>query len=467
MEKIKKSSLSTLKMFTLLMIAVVTFSQCKKSNDADYENSLNGDLEDTSSAIAAISPDKTGSGTIDFSRVSPDGGFSYQIKSAPLLLGDSPEQPKISKMRIFEDGKELGPAHTNHQEIRNLGKGRFSHWLTSLYISASDNTDPRTNGRKYTYSYGIDAPTVTPPTTEVPPTTTPPTTTDGIIGYAMVGGSTTGGKGGSTVTVTSLSALKTAISGSTASIVQVSGRITGTGYLMVGSNKTIIGLSGSSLEGVALTVSGQSNVIIKNMTIRNVVGYSNITITEGAHHVWVDHCTLSSDRTKGWDYYDGLLDVGRKANYVTLSWNKLHDNHIPLLIGFGDTSTIDAQYLNVTVYKNYFYNVSERQPSVRFGHVHVFNNYFKASSGYSIASRMGAVVRTDNNYFESANAPIRTDVGPTPGYISGAATNYYKNSGQNVITTSASSWVPTYEYKSQLIAATDVATVVANGAGAK
>ncbi|MDP7135379.1 MAG: hypothetical protein QF437_33090, partial [Planctomycetota bacterium] len=37
-----------------------------------------------------------------------------------------------------------------HRDIRELGKGRYSHWTQStLYFSASDSTDPRTNGRKY------------------------------------------------------------------------------------------------------------------------------------------------------------------------------------------------------------------------------------------------------------------------------------------------------------------------------
>src|SRR6185437_16800589 len=69
-----------------------------------------------------------------------------------------------------------------------------------------------------------DSSTTPPPTTN-PPTTTPPTTrtptptptstgggggsSTGLVGWATQGGGTTGGAGGSTVTVTSLSALTT------------------------------------------------------------------------------------------------------------------------------------------------------------------------------------------------------------------------------------------------------------------
>lgn len=38
-----------------------------------------------------------------------------------------------------------------HDDIRSLGKGRYSHWRTQLYFSASasDSGDPRSNGRRY------------------------------------------------------------------------------------------------------------------------------------------------------------------------------------------------------------------------------------------------------------------------------------------------------------------------------
>ena len=52
---------------------------------------------------------------------------------------------------VFEDGAPLGIAHSMHDVIRNLGKGRFSHWGTGVMFSTSDNSDPTKNGRKYTY----------------------------------------------------------------------------------------------------------------------------------------------------------------------------------------------------------------------------------------------------------------------------------------------------------------------------
>lgn len=452
-----------LPMSIFLMLIVLTFSKCKKdSNEVmlQDETSLSADTGvSKKQSVQTTSVAKT----LNVANVKSDGGFAYKINIDLGIPGDTPENPTNSIVKIFENGIELGAAHSTHADIRKIGKGKFSHWLsTSIYFSASDNSNPKTNGKKYTYLVGSTS-TIPGNTTTTPSTTI---SSNSIIGYAMIDGKTTGGEGGQTVTVTSVSALKSAVASSSPLIIMVSGKITGTGFLNVSSNKTILGLKGSSLEGVGLMIYGTNNVIIRNMTIRNVVTYSNIIIKEGAHHVWVDHCELSSDRNRGWEYYDGLLDVGKRADYVTLSWNKLHDNHIPMLIGFGDGSTADIGHLRVTVYKNYFYNVSERQPSTRFGYMHVFNNYINNSSGYGVGATMGATVRTDNNYFENSQTPITTEYNAAPGFISGASTNFYKNSGKNTISTAESNWVPAYEYKSVMISAESVPATIMAGAGA-
>ena len=60
------------------------------------------------------------------------------------------DQDSASRLRLFEDGRELGPAHSAHDDIRTLGAGHFSHWGNQIYFSSSDNSDPRSNGRRYT-----------------------------------------------------------------------------------------------------------------------------------------------------------------------------------------------------------------------------------------------------------------------------------------------------------------------------
>jgi pectate lyase len=77
--------------------------------------------------------------------ISHEQGFAYTL----LLTFD----PSVRAIKVYEDGKELGPADSLHDDIRNKGQGRYSQWPSpggsTLYFSASDNSDPNTNGKKY------------------------------------------------------------------------------------------------------------------------------------------------------------------------------------------------------------------------------------------------------------------------------------------------------------------------------
>lgn len=71
---------------------------------------------------------------------------------ASMDFGEEGDQVTGDKsgLLLFENGKPLGPARSVHQDIREKGQGRYSHWTRhALYLSASDNSDPRSNGRRY------------------------------------------------------------------------------------------------------------------------------------------------------------------------------------------------------------------------------------------------------------------------------------------------------------------------------
>ena len=90
-------------------------------------------------------------GTLVPSQIRSDSGFGYYCTLGPRTPGDGLANVPASRLRLYEDGKELGPAHAVHVDIREKGLGRYSHWKTGLFLSASDNSDPTTNGRKYTW----------------------------------------------------------------------------------------------------------------------------------------------------------------------------------------------------------------------------------------------------------------------------------------------------------------------------
>jgi hypothetical protein len=77
-------------------------------------------------------------------------GFAYFIAVPGLEdISDSGATPTRSNLLVCENGYRLGPPHTIHADIGAKGNGRFSHWTAGFIFSASDNSDPNTNGRRY------------------------------------------------------------------------------------------------------------------------------------------------------------------------------------------------------------------------------------------------------------------------------------------------------------------------------
>jgi predicted O-methyltransferase YrrM len=81
--------------------------------------------------------------------IEPEAGQCWTAVIPALASGDTQSNPTISELQLFEDGKPLGPAHTVHDDIRARGAGAFSHWGDTLFFSASDNSDPRASGCRY------------------------------------------------------------------------------------------------------------------------------------------------------------------------------------------------------------------------------------------------------------------------------------------------------------------------------
>jgi len=77
-----------------------------------------------------------------------DTGHAWQVYVGHSGIADDATR-NTSPLELLEDGKLLGPSHTQHAEIREKGGGRYSHWGGNLWFSASDNRDPRLNGRRY------------------------------------------------------------------------------------------------------------------------------------------------------------------------------------------------------------------------------------------------------------------------------------------------------------------------------
>ncbi len=66
-----------------------------------------------------------------------------------------------SELRLYENGKLLGPPHSPPDRIGRVGAGAYAYqctappWIRALTFSTSDNSDPRSNGRHYLARYPV------------------------------------------------------------------------------------------------------------------------------------------------------------------------------------------------------------------------------------------------------------------------------------------------------------------------
>lgn len=284
----------------------------------------------------------------------------------------------------------------------------------------------------------------------------------GVDGFASLNGGTTGGQGGTTVTVTTASALTNAAKATGKSIIRVSGLIALSSTVKVASDKTIVGVGAASgITGKGLDIKGVRNVIVQNLKISKVVGGDAISIQKSTN-IWIDHNEIFSDLTHGIDYYDGAIDITHAADYITVSWNHIHDHSKMILIGHSDgNSAEDTGKFHVTLHHNMFQNYFERGPSLRFGTGHVYNNYY-VKGEYGAYSRVNAQMLAQNNVFRSVPLPITTDrYSKVHGYVNESGNDL--GGGRNSITQVGTFTRAPYAY--QLDATNTVIAKVQAGAG--
>ncbi|MCK1382444.1 hypothetical protein IVB33_39515 [Bradyrhizobium sp. 24] len=87
-----------------------------------------------------------------FTKIGPNAYLSYhKIAGAK---GDIPNDLRRATLALTENGLALGPPHIPEAEVSALGGGRYIFLQTGndppvLVFSASDNSDPNTNGSVY------------------------------------------------------------------------------------------------------------------------------------------------------------------------------------------------------------------------------------------------------------------------------------------------------------------------------
>lgn len=208
--------------------------------------------------------------------------------------------------------------------------------------------------------------------------------------------------------------------------------------IRVGSNTTLVGLGKKArLRGVWLDIRGSSTVNVTNIIIRNLTfqdtfdcfpawsptdgalgawnaEYDSISL-RNADHVWIDHNTFEDRETADetlpqyfgvlFQVHDGLLDITNASDFVTVSWNRFRNHDKLTLIGSSDGASADRGKLRVTIHHNLFDGIGQRAPRVRFGKVHLYNNYYKIERlptyGYSWGVGIESAIHAQNNLFKT------------------------------------------------------------------
>lgn len=246
------------------------------------------------------------------------------------------------------------------------------------------------------------------------------------IGWASVSGdgvtATTGGLGGDTVKPTTADELIDYAASDGPLIIQIEGTFD-VPRLDVSSNKTLIGLGNDATLNGGVRVRGHDDDNVQNVILRNLHVNGGTSDADDdamqiyfAHHVWVDHCDI-------YDGPDGNLDITHASSWVTISWTKFRytdayqtpsgedsPHRFSNLLGHSDNnSDEDTGRLKISFHHDYWgEKVIERMPRVRFGQVHVFNNYFNApDNNYCVGGGLEAQLLVENNYFDDVKDPHR------------------------------------------------------------
>jgi len=327
------------------------------------------------------------------------------------------------------DGSSDGTARPASAGASAAGAPALSSGGTTATGGSSDSGGTAATGGKSATAGAAGAPNIGGTTGSAGSTangTGAPVTTPGGYGQA-----TTGGGKAAAVVANSLAALQAAIDGyqSGGLVLKYSGKFdfssvtdpcrqhtlpAQTLEIKNKSDITLLGDDGSSANFGVHIAASSSNVIIRNMTIGLTPGgdASDIISVEGMSggapkNIWLDHneffTSLATCEGAGDTAFDGMIDVKKGADDITVSYNYMHDHHKVSLNGFSDS---DDQVRHITFDHNLFENIGSRAPLQRHGYSHLLNNYFLNVSTSCVNVRMGGYALVEANYFENVVNPV-------------------------------------------------------------
>ncbi|WP_198163640.1 pectate lyase family protein [Pedobacter cryoconitis] len=310
-----------------------------------------------------------------------------------------------------------------------------------------------------------------------------------VQGWASQNGGTTGGGTATPTVVTNYAALKAAIQNVNVKVVQVNGTITipaaGRISFQDQTGKTIFGSAGAKLvsndqskanSGI-INVKRCTNIIIRNLIFEGPGAYDtdgwDNAIIDASTNVWVDHCEFR-------DGVDGNFDIKNISDYITVSNCKFayvkppkaggsggsDDHRFSGLIGSSDGATADRNRLRVTFVRCWWAEgCVARMPRVRFGKVHLVNNYFNSTVSKScIQAGFEANILAEANVFENVKNPV--DLMDNTSTAVQLKNNTFTNVTGSISGNGNTAFTPSYNISTLNSSSVKAAVTSSNGAGA-
>ncbi|WP_177200911.1 pectinesterase family protein [Roseateles sp. YR242] len=267
----------------------------------------------------------------------------------------------------------------------------------------------------------------------------------------------------------------------------------------VPANTTVIGITpDAGFDNGSLLVERARQVILRNLRFSDAYDYFpawdpqdnghgewnseyDTVALRDATQVWVDHCSFDDghrpDRAEPtllgqrMQRHDGLLDITRRSDLVTVSWNLFRQHDKTMLIGGSDNHRDDRGRLRVTLHHNLWEAVKERTPRVRFGQVHVANNLFFVHAdqpegyAYSLGVGFEAQLLSEANVWElPPGVPPGQVVRVLKGQRFEDRGSLINGVGADLAPLQPVGWTPPYAWRPA--PSSEVATRVRQGAGA-
>ncbi|MBO5533021.1 MAG: right-handed parallel beta-helix repeat-containing protein [Fibrobacter sp.] len=228
--------------------------------------------------------------------------------------------------------------------------------------------------------------------------------------------------------------------------------------LRLGSDKTFDGRGRDiRITGMGILTQESSNLIFENLiftapaiTVQDTSSRRALSLHNGTHHVWVDHCVFE-------EYPLVELDVKRGSHNVTISWSRFENAQTGVLFGLAADIIMDTAQ-SLTMHHNYFAGLSRDGILAHGGKLHAYNNFFDSVEKSGVVCSDAARCLIEKNVFNN-ELPVTlyrwynedgSPVDSTVGFVNMVENKFSVGGSDSDFADHAVGFVPDYKYESGL-----------------